>query len=56
MYGLLLYGIQANLIKVSQSKYLKSRTVWRGYYHLTKAMVLENSDGRAREVDTLTGK
>ena len=37
-----------------QSKYLCARTIWRGYYHITKEMVIE--DGLSlRDVARLEG-
>ena len=48
---------QLILIKVSQAKYLKARTVWRSFHHITKAMVLESGGtGKEREVNTLHGE
>ena len=53
----ILSGSQVMLIQVSQAKYLKARTVWRSFHHITKAMVLESGGtGREREVNTLHGE
>ena len=53
----ILSGSQVMLIQVSQAKYLKARTVWRSFHHITKAMVLESGGtGSKREVNTLHGE
>ena len=41
--------------QVTQAKYLAARTLWRGYYHITKDLVLENGQDREREVERLEG-
>ena len=41
--------------EVVQVKFLRARTLYRAYYHVTNSMVLEDGPGREREVDTLPG-
>jgi hypothetical protein len=43
---------QPMLREVTQAKYLRARTLFRDYHHITKSMVME---GRGREVDRLEG-
>ena len=41
--------------EVAQVKFLRARTLYRAYYHVTSSMVLDDGPGREREVDTLPG-
>ena len=44
-----------NDLKSGKAKFLKARTLWRAYYHITKDMVLEHGIKQEREVERFEG-